>query len=205
MKIRTQLGILVAAASLLVISAQPMLAIGGLRTASSVSPAAGGYFGAKLDSDAFPSNAYSGQDCPDPGACTRVMNRAYNGGIVEAPKPGYVDRIKIAAGTPGSFRLFFVKVKPGTHMAKAVKKGPVISYQGQPGDGDPMVIETFDISDIYVQTGWRLAIRSSSSSLLRCDSGNGSFTYQPTLAVGGAYVDESDNSSCALLIKAIYR
>lgn len=187
------------------LTVQPTFAIGGMRTASSVSPAAGGYFGARLDSDAYPSDAFSGQDCPDPGSCTRVMNHAYNGGIVAAPKAGHVDKIKIAAGSPGSFRLFFVKVKPGTHQAKAVKKGPVITYQGQPGDGDPMVIETDNIADIHVQKGWRLAIRSSSSSLLRCDSGNGSFTYQPSLAVGAAYVDESDNSSCALLIKAIYR
>jgi hypothetical protein len=202
---RTSIGILVATTALLALGAQPMLAIGGLRSAASVSPAAASSFGAKLDVNAFPSNAFSGEDCPDPGACTRVMNRAYGGGTVEAPKAGYVDKIKIAAGVSGSFRLFFVKVKPGTHEAKAVKKGPVITYNGQPGDGDPMVIETFNITDIKIDKGWRLAIKSSSSSLLRCDSGNGSFTYQPGLAVGDAYRDESDNSSCALLIQAIYR
>lgn len=207
MNLRKTFGILGATVALLVLGAQPMFAIGGLRSVapSAVEPAAGGYFGADLDTNAFPSNAFSGQTCPDPGACTRVMNRAYGGGLIEAPKAGYVDKIKLIAGTPGSFRLFFVKVKPGTHEAKAVKKGPIISYQGQPDSDTPMVIETFDISDIKVEKGWRLAIKSSSSSLLRCDSGNGSFTYQPGLTVGAAYRDETDNSSCAILIKAIYR
>jgi hypothetical protein len=207
MQLRKTIGILGATVALLALGTQPMLAIGGLRNASpsAVEPAAGGYFGADLDSNAFPSNAFQGQDCPDPGACTRVMNRAYGGGLVAAPKAGYVDKIKLVAGTPGSFRLFFVKVKPGTHKAKAVKKGPIITYQGQPDGNTPMVIETFNIPDIYVQKGWRLAIKSSSASLLRCDSGNGSFTYQPGLAVGGVYRDETDNSSCAILIKAVYR
>jgi len=206
MKLRSSLGILVASISLLGLGAQPMLAMGGLRTASSVAPAAGGYFGARLDSNAFPSNAYQGQECPDPGACTRVMNRAYNGGIVEAPRAGYVDKIKVVGGVPGSFRLFFVKVKPGTHEAKAVKKGPVIDYQGQPDTaGGDVVIETFDIADISVQKGWRIAIKSSDPSTLRCDSGNGSYTYQPGLVVGDSYRDETDSSSCAILVKAIYR
>ena len=48
-------------------------------------------------------------------------------------------------------------------------------------------------------------IKSSSASLLRCDSGNGSYTYQPSLVVGEGFRAETDNSSCALLIKAINR
>ena len=205
MNLRKSIGILSATAVLLAIGAQPMFAIGGLRSATTVSPASGGSFGAKLDTNAFPANAFEGQECPDPGACTRVMNRAYGGGTISAPKAGYVDKIKIVAGVPGSFRLFFVKVKAGTHQAKAVKRGPVINYQGQPDDNTPMVIETFNIADIYVQAGWRLAIKSSNPSLLRCDSGNGSFTYQPGLVVGDPFRNETDNSSCAILIQAIYR
>ena len=71
MNIRRSLGIVVASVSLLVLGAQPMLAAGDLDLAASMSPAAGGYFGARLDGNAFPSNAYQGQECPDPGACTR--------------------------------------------------------------------------------------------------------------------------------------
>ena len=100
MNLRKSIGILSATAVLLAIGAQPMFAIGGLRSATTVSPASGGSFGAKLDTNAFPANAFEGQECPDPGACTRVMNRAYGGGTISAPKAGYVDKIKIVAGVP---------------------------------------------------------------------------------------------------------
>jgi hypothetical protein len=208
MNLRKSFAILGATVALLALGAQPMLAIGGLRSASpsAVEPAAGGYFGADLDSNAFPSNAFSGWPCPDAdAACTQVMNRAYGGGIVEAPKAGYVDKIRLIAGEPGSVRLFFVKVKPGTKQAKAVKKGPVLNYAGQPDDDLPMAIQTFDIPDIYVQKGWRLAIKGKNPSLMRCDSGNGSYVYQPGLTVGAAYRAATDTDSCAILIKAIYR
>ena len=108
-------------------------------------------------------------------------------------------------GVPGSFTLYFVKVKPGTQQAKAVKKGPRITYTGNADNNAPMSIETFDITDIHVQKGWRLAIKSSTTSILRCDSGNGSYTYQPGLAVGAAYRDLDDSSSCALMIQAVYK
>lgn len=208
MNLRKSIGILVATTALLALGAQPMLAIGGLRSASltSVEPAAGGYFGADLDSNAFPSNAFSGWPCPDSDAsCTQVMNWAYGGGIVEAPKNGYVDKIRLIAGEPGSVRLFFVKVKPGTKQAKAVKKGPILNYSGQPDDDVPMTIQTFDIPDIYVKAGWRLAIKGKNPSLMRCDAGNGSYVYQPGLVVGAAFRNATETDSCSILIKAIYR
>jgi hypothetical protein len=213
MYLRKTLGLLGASVALLAISAQPMAAFGGLRgtsiaePASAVGPAASGSFGAKLNGDAFPSNDFSGeQTCPDPAtACLRVMNRAYNGGTAGAPHNGWVSRIKVVGGEATSFRLYFVQVKNGGSKAKVMVKGPVVNVPAQPDDNTPMVIKTVDIPDVYVKTGWRIAVRAKSTSILRCDSGNGSFVFQPAPALGSGFATAVDTDSCAILVQAIYR
>ena len=188
-----------------------MLAIGGLRSAAvstgSVIPAAGGSFGAKLDTNAFPSNAFSGEDCPDPGACTRVMNRAYGGGTIAAPKAGYVDKIKIVAGVPGSFRLYFVKVKPGHPHGQGRQEGPRRSpTTDSPDDNDPDGHR--DLQHRGHLRPERLAARHQGQqpepAALRLRE---RLLHVPARAGRGRRLTapETDNSSCSLLIQAIYR
>jgi hypothetical protein len=212
MKLRSTIALLGASLTLVAVTAQPISAFGGLRTfsvaePSAVSPAAATSFGAKLDTNAEPSNDFSGeQTCPDPAtACTRVMNRSYGGGAVGAPHDGWVSRIKVVNGEATSFRLYFVQVKNGGAKARARVKGPVVNVPAQPDGNAPMVIRTIDIPDVYVKTGWRIAVKAKSTSILRCDSGNGSHVYQPALAVSTTYSTEADTDSCAILVQAIYR
>ncbi|MFN8622369.1 MAG: hypothetical protein U0869_16675 [Chloroflexota bacterium] len=212
MKLRSTLGILGASLTLIALTAQPMAAFGGLRGTSiaepaAVTPAAGGSFGAKLNTDAFPSNDYTGeQTCPDPSnPCLRVMNRAYNNGTAGAPKDGTISKIKVVNGEATSFRLYFVAVKNGGAKAKVMVKGPVVNVPAQPDSDTPMVIRTIDIPDVNVKAGWRIAVKAKSTSILRCDSGNGSYVFQPTPALGSGYATSVDTDSCAILVQAIYR
>jgi hypothetical protein len=210
MKLRSTLGLLGASLTLVVVSAQPMSAFAGAGSAplqpAAVSPAAVGSFGAKLDTNAEPSNDYSAeQQCPNPAnPCTRVMERAYGGGTNAAPRDGWVSKIKVVNGVATSFRLYFVQVKDGGAKARARVKGPVINLPGQDGDA-PMIIRTVDIPDVYVKAGWRIAVKAKNTSILRCDSGNGSHVYQPALAVSTTYSSQVETDSCAILVRAIYR
>jgi hypothetical protein len=211
MNLRKSIGILSATAVLMALGAQPMLAIGGLRSApSSVSPAAASFFGSDLSSKPFPNEAGgdSAQTCDESPttACTHVMVTAYgSNGKAQAPRDGVIDKIKIIAMDDGEARLFLARINPNNpDQAKVTRKGPKFSYQGQPDSG-PVFVNTIDIPGITVKKGERLAVKAVKYSGLRGGSGSGqSLEFQPGLVVGAPYAD-ADDDGWFMLITAIYK
>jgi len=174
-----------------------------------VAPSSGMAFrvGSKLTTETQPSNAGDGHECqPLPGTCTWAMNEAYgrpNGGE-RSPFTGKLRKIRLIAQVPGSFRLQIVKVKPNG-AGKLIRKGPVIHYQGQPENGDPdqYVIESFRVK-VPIKKGQRLAIKTSSTSLVRCSSGGpNSLLWQPPLARGAGFSHYDADDGCWLLLEGI--
>lgn len=173
-------------------------------------------FGSKLDPTVQPSNSLPAHSCSQqaPGPCTMVQEEAYyrpDGGQL-APRTGTIKRIRLIAGGPGSFRLQIAKVKRstlfGTNEAKVLASGPTIAYQGQDQsnwESDTYKVETFKVN-VPVKKGQQLALRGSSTSMVRCSSGGpNTLIYQPPLAVGGPFATAGDTDGCWLLIEAVIR
>jgi hypothetical protein len=183
-----------------------IVALGAILVAPASSMAA--RFGSELTPDTQPSNAGDGHECaPNPGYCTWVMNEAYGrpDGGEKAPHKGKLKRIRLIANVPGSFRLQIVKVRPDG-SAKVVRKGPKVDYQGQ---SDPNAldyeIETFPVN-IRIKRGHRLAIKTQSTSLVRCSSGGpNSLLYQPPLAYGAGFNQYDATDGCWLLIEGVVK
>jgi hypothetical protein len=170
---------------------------------------AGPHFGAKLTPDVQPSNASTAHPCtPIEGQpCTRVeMVGYYRPEQPNAPKSGTIKRIRLIAGEAGSFRLQIAKARPGSRQAKIVRNGPRISYQGQQltedADTDTYTIESFKVN-VKVKRGEYLAIKSTSTSMLRCSSGGpNQLIFQPPLALGSPFRSADDTDGCWLLLEA---
>jgi hypothetical protein len=135
------------------------------------------------------------------------MNEAYgrpNGGH-KSPKDGTIIKIRLIAGAPGSFRLQIVRAHetPGGFVAKAVRNGPRIEYQGQPDPNEPYKVEVFNVN-VHVNKGDRLAIKAKKTSTLRCSSGGpNTLQFAPPLVVGEGFKDEFDTDGCWMLIEAV--
>lgn len=169
-------------------------------------------FGAKLTTNTQPSNSVPSHECdPDPGAsCTRVMMQALNrSGGQKAPKTGTIHKIRLIAGEAGSLRIYIAQVKvDSTNLAnskaKVVVKGPKLTFQGQPDNFNGYKIETFNVN-IPVVKGQYLAIKTNSTSVLRCNSGGtAQLEFQPALTVGAPYRTADDNDGCFMLVEAQY-
>ena len=170
-------------------------------------------FGAKLNSTVQPSNSLPGLTCNGPEtpltACTMVLNDAYgrpNGGEL-APKTGTIEKIRLIAGGPGSFRLMAVKHINGTD-AKVTRRGQKISYLGQvesaEEEGDYRV-ESFNV-DMQVKKGMQLAIRGNITSMIRCSSGgDNTLIYSPPLFLGGSFTPATSTDGCWLLMEAVIK
>ncbi len=174
-------------------------------SASSVSAASPVRFGAKLTSNTQPSNSSPAHDCePTAGdPCTRVMTQALGRNTPKAPKDGTIGKIRLIAGDAGSIRVYIAKIKDGT-QAKVVRKGPKLSFSGQPDNMNGYKVESFSVN-IPVHQGEVLAFRSTTTSVLRCNSGgNHQLLFQPVLAVGGSYQQADDTDGCYMLIEAQY-
>jgi len=183
-----------------------VLAIGA--AALMVAPASGmaksATFGADVNPTVQPSNAGTAHDCDvAPGEkCTWILNDAYGDpGNEGAPKEGTLKRIELIAGEAGSFKLQTAKVK-ADGSAKVRENGPKISYQGQPESFDePYNVESFKV-DVPVKKGDHLAIRTASTSTLRCSSGgDNTLLFAPPLSPGGPFEIPSDGEGCWLLIQ----
>lgn len=169
-------------------------------------------FGSKLNSTVQPSNAETAHYCVEANhskGCTWVMNEAYgrpNTGH-RAPRNGVITKIRLIAGESGKFRLYIVKVqKAGADWkAKVVRKGPVISYDGQPDPDEPYLVEVFNVS-LAIKKGERLAIRTNKTSTLRCSSGgDNTLLYRPPLLGGQAFRRNTGDDGCWMLIEAVAR
>ena len=172
---------------------------------------AGPHFGAKLTPDVQPSNASTAHPCtPLEGqSCTRVaMEGYYRPEQPNAPKAGTIKRVRLIAGEAGSFRLQIAKARPGSQQAKIVRNGPRISYQGQTPDADESgvySVESFKVN-VKVKKGEYLAIKSTSTSMLRCSSGGpNQLLFQPPLALGSPFRTADDTDGCWLLLEAVMK
>ena len=170
-------------------------------------------FGAKLSPDVQPSNASSAHPCtPTEGQpCTRISMEGYGRPeLPMAPRKGTIKKIKLIAGEAGSFRFQLAKVRPGSKQAKIVRNGPRISYQGQAYgedgiDPDSYRVETFKLN-VPVKKGEYLAIKSTSTSMLRCSSGGpNQLLFQPPLALGSPFRTADDTDGCWLLLEAVIK
>ncbi|MEA2346522.1 MAG: hypothetical protein QOG62_309 [Thermoleophilaceae bacterium] len=175
---------------------------------TAVAPANAAYFGAKVDSQTQPSNAFQGQDCSTgPGSCTRVENDAYQyAGHELAPKSGKIKKISLVGGVPGSFKLGLAKVNGSgdTAQVKITRQGPTINYVGSDENALDYNVETFKVKNLKVKKGEQIAATSDSPlSTLRCSSGgDNTLENQPALSVGGPFSTVTSTDGCWMLIGA---
>lgn len=170
-------------------------------------------FGSKLDPTVQPSNASTAHPCDDsnPSAvCNWVMNEAYGrpDGGHKAPRRGVIRRIRVIAGEAGSFRLQIarvIEVAPGDFQSRIVRRGPVISYQGDPDGGvdDVYPVEAFRVR-VKVRKGDVLAIKTAATSALRCSSGGpNTLLYTPPLPLRGPFETPTSDDGCWELLEAV--
>ncbi len=175
-------------------------------SASAASASSPVRFGAKLTSNTQPSNSSPAHDCePTAGkACTRVMTQAYGRTTAKAPKDGIISKIRLISYDGGSLRILVAKIRDGNE-AKVVRTGPRLDYAGQLVDAPNYAIETFNVS-IPVKKGEVLAFKSTTTGVLRCDSGGTrQLIFQPYLQVGQSYQQADDTDGCFMLIEAQYQ
>jgi len=172
-------------------------------------------FGAKVTPEVQPSNASEPHSCDEPediaGPCTRVLMDAYGRpDQPTAPKRGKIKRVRLIAGAPGTFQLQIVKANEATQQAKLVRNGPVINYQGQDYTDPESHLETYKVEsfkvNVPVKKGQSLAIRSSSTSMLRCSSGGpNQLIFTPPLSLGNPFRTATDTDGCWLLLEAVIK
>ena len=175
------------------------------------------HFGANLTGNIFTNNAYPGSYCDHVMTggsgtfkCTWIEANAYNTGGsgvpgAQAPKDGKINKIKLIAGTGGSFTLQIAHFNQSTHKGSVVTTGPKITYLTDPCNTNCSV-QTFTISPIQVHTGDYLAIKTAKTSTLNCFSGSlHTALFKPPLAAGGPNVTETGDDGCYMLIQAVYK
>jgi hypothetical protein len=135
--------------------------------------------------------------------CTMVSVITSNFGHERAPKDGTIAKVRVVSYTAGSFRLYFAKAHPGSQEAKVVKKGPIISFNGD--STSPYTIESQNVS-ISVKKGWYIAIKASTFKTVSCTSGSpAQLEFQPPLVVGDPYQTADDTNGCSMLVQLQYR
>lgn len=177
-------------------------------------------FGSLLNPTIQPSNSVPGLGCNDfegvTGPCTFVQDEAYGrpeGGEF-APKTGTIKRIRVIAGTPGSFRPQVVTVHHtsstllGDTKAKVTYTGPLFQSTGQTEanwESDQYKVETFNTS-IPVKKGQQLALRGNTTSMIRCSSGgHNTLVFSPALTPAAGFQGATDANGCWILMEAVIR
>ena len=173
-------------------------------------------FGAELNPTVQPSNSLPAHFCDEQDhskSCTRVSMEAYGrpDGGEKAPHDGVIKRIRVIAGGPGQFRLQIAKTRKvgsNDYQAKVVRNGPTIHYQGQSQqnwDNDNYNVESFQV-DVPIKKGQYLAMRSKSTSLVRCSSGgDNNLIFTPPLLSGGGFENPTEGDGCWLLMEAVVK
>lgn len=183
-------------------------------TALAAAPASGQAatykFGSELNRTVQPSNSSQPHPCsPNPfQPCTRIMMEAYGrpDSGDRAKRNGTIRKIRLIAGSAGTFRLQLAKANPQSEQGKVLRNGPVIRYQGQ-SDPDALdyEVETFNVN-VPVRRGERLAAKGNGISFMRCSSGGpNQLLFQSPLTPGGGFEDADDTDGCWLLMEAVVR
>lgn len=161
-------------------------------------------FGSDLDKSVQPSNSVPSHLCEAAGKCTWTMGEAYgNPGGEESSKTGYLKKLKLIAGEPGSFKLQIVKQTKSGHT-KFKRNGPKIQYQGQDlsnWNSDQYKVEKFKMH-VKIKAGERLAIKTTDTSALRCSSGGPNILqHNPVLRKSDGKRIYDDTDGCWLLME----
>ena len=171
-------------------------------------------FGSMLNSTIQPSNSTPAHPCDQTYPnwnCTWVMNEAYgrpNGGE-RAPRRGTLRKVRVISGATGNFRLQLVKARKvnGVWQGKLMANGPKLHLKGQTDanyDTDHYKVETFKVN-MPIRRGWRLAMKATKSSALRCSSGgDNTLLFYPPLSAGG-YRNATSDDGCWPLIEGVIR
>jgi hypothetical protein len=201
-------------------SLKVLIALAGAALALVVGPAvasASTSFGADVNSSVEPSYSTSHNKCTGlaylHAACTWVLDEGLgNVGGEKAPQSGKLERIKLIAGAPGSFRLQLVKVRDSDRAAKVITDGPKIHYQGQDGSSaNGYEVEKFAIQGVHVHAGEQLAVAAKSTSAMQCGPmgsktvGSSTIIYSPVLQVGNAIQGLGSANGCHLLIEGFVK
>ncbi len=165
---------------------------------------AGEKFGTSFQGTVTPVSAP--EVCPGGAgeACTRAPLYYYDpphaGNVPFAPHDGTLDKVKVMADDPGSFRLHLVKLKNGFFPNAELKlkaKGPRITYAGTGN------VESFDV-DLDVQEGWWLAQKARYTGALSCEAGlTNEAIVQPALALNAPFSPVTYYGGCTHLVQGV--
>ena len=170
-------------------------------------------FGSELNETVQPSNSLPGLDCdPMQPQCSFVQNEAYGrpDGGEKAPRTGTLKRVRIIAGGTGSFKLQLVKSKNvgGVWKSRVKAIGPKINYTGQSTDNwdtDNYKVESFRVN-IPIKKGWRLAMKSRTTSAIRCSSGgDNTLIHTPPLVRRAPFTSATGDDGCWMLIEGVIK
>ena len=173
-------------------------------------------WGSKLTTNVQPQNF--NRYCDDDGAphpnCTWMFRHVFDRvGGEKAPKNGWIDKVRVDACFPGSFRLQLGKVRakagsPGDYEAKVNRNSGLISFDGDSDNCDDGVyeIDTINITDVWVNKGEYFGVKTKTPQALRCNSGSPNvLEFVPPLVPGGGFHDPLDTNGCDPLIELQYR
>ena len=165
---------------------------------------AGEKFGTSFAGTVTPISAP--QACPGGAgeACTRAPlyydDPPHAGAVPFVPHDGTIDKVKVMADDPGSFRLQLVKLRNGFFPLAELKvkaKGPRITYQGTGN------VEAFDV-DVEVKEGWWLAQKARYTGALQCAAGpTNEAIVQPALALDAPFADADYYGGCTHLVQGV--
>lgn len=172
-------------------------------------------FGSELNETVQPSNSLPGLACDwiDPSVeCSYVQNEAYGrpDGGEQAPADGTLKKVRVIAGGPGSFTLQLVKSKliGGVWNSKVKATGPTFFYNGQSmanWDADVYSTETFRVN-MPIKRGWRLAMKTTDTSAIRCSSGgDNTLIHYTALLPGWSFEPVAGTDGCWTLIEGVIK
>jgi hypothetical protein len=176
-------------------------------TAALAAPAtgvAGEKFGTSFQGAVTPIS--SPQACPGGGGetCTRAPlyydDPPHAGDVPFVPHDGTLDKVKVMADDPGSFRLQLVKLRNGFFPFAELKvkaNGPRITYQGTGN------VESFNVN-VPVKEGWWLAQKARQTGALSCQAGpTNEAIVQPALALNAPFADADYYGGCTHLVQGV--
>jgi len=118
--------------------------------------------------------------------------------------------VRVISGAAGTFQLQLVKAKEvnGVWQAKVKAQGPTINLTGQDDsnwDTDNYKVEVFKVH-MYIKKGWRLAMKATSTSAVRCSSGgDNTLIFTPPLASNQGYRPATSDDGCWPLIEGVVK
>lgn len=172
-------------------------------------------FGSELNETVKPAKSFPGLYC-DPfdrdAYCSFVQSEAYGRPHdgEKAPYSGTLKKVRVIAGGPGSFTLQLVKSRQigGVWQSKVKATGPVLDYDGQSNqnwDFDTYRVEKFRVN-MPIKKGWRLAMRATHSSAVRCPAGGpATWLHTPSLSPATGWHSISRDENCWNLIEGVIK